>query len=643
MISLFRAGKLRQFSDSNNSGLSSEQLIHSIRRRQQELVGQSANDLAQLFQDLRGEWPPSLAINPTQKQLIDAAAIVCQASLLALGVQLYDVQILAGLTLARGQIAEMATGEGKTLTAAMPAAIYALYGRGVHLSTSNEYLAERDCQQLRPLYQSLGLTVDCLTAHQNSREKQAAYHCDITYGPGYEFGFDYLRDQVRLRQRSQRRLGETFLNVMRHQESDYADTLQRCLAVSIVDEIDNVLIDDAASPLMLSDQPAGEATDALAHRVANQIAQRLRASIDFELIFTTGAIRLTSTGLGHIWENAMAVPLKCVLRPWQNYVEQAIRARVLFCRDVDYVVQNGKVSIVDSTTGRIFAERTWRDGLHQAIEAKENLPISSEVKGTAQITRQRFFRLYPRLCGMTGTATGSEQEYHEMYGLNVTTIPLRLPSRRLILLPRFFANEASKWAAITDDVSQLHSQRQPVLIGVRSIVKSELMADLLRSRGVAFQLLNGKQDADEAEIIAKAGHGGAVTIATNMAGRGTDIRPNEAGLNAGGLRVIVTEHHNEQRIDRQLIGRSARQGEVGSARMYVSADDDLLCEYGEPLRRRMRVATGHGGELTRSWTADVRRIQASAEREGYLRRRELYQQDGLHESLLTKLTGRSVK
>ncbi len=635
MISLFRRRKLPEL-----RGLA---LAHSVRLQQQELVGVVTKDLAKRFNDLRDNWPASSLLNPSGSERIHAAAVVCEAAKRALGIQLFDVQILAGLTLSQGRIAEMATGEGKTLTAALPAAIYSLFGLGVHVSTSNGYLAERDCQQLRPLFETLGLTVGCLTDDQCTPEKQVAYRCDITYGPGYEFGFDYLRDQVQLRQGVHRRLGQTFLDVMRnHQAVDFR-SIQRPLAIAIVDEIDNVLIDDAVSPLLLSDTPSGIATDAQAHLAAHQVANQLQPRIDFEVTASTGSIQLTPIGLERIWTNSDAIPLKCVLRPWQNYIEQALRARVLFQRDVDYVIQKDKIAIVDSTTGRIFSERIWRDGLHQAVEAKEQLPITAEMKGAARITRQRFFQLYRRLCGMTGTAIGSEQEFCELYGLNVTAIPPRLPNLRVQLPSRFFSHQEAKWSAIASEVQQLHRRHQPVLIGTRSIAKSEQMAHSLKRLGLPFELLNGKQDADEAAIVSNAGRHGAITIATNMAGRGTDIRPDDVALKAGGLCVIATEHHDVQRIDRQLIGRSARQGERGCARLFVSADDDLLSTYGELLQNQLKASASRSGELFGDWSSRVRRIQAIAEREGYLLRRRLFQDDQKRDMLLNRLSGQSLE
>lgn len=622
------------------STLTNEQMASSVRSRQHLLSNLSLSQIRQRFEDVRLDSPQLINIDCHQSLAIEASALIAEAALRVLNVHLYDVQLLAGLTMFSGQIAEMATGEGKTITAAIPAAMNALFGCGVHVITSNAYLAERDCKLLRPLFESLGLTVGCLTAKSSMEEKRNAYLCDVTYGPGYEFGFDYLRDQVRLRQKTNDRLGAAVIDVMRGTGWG-REALQRPLAAAVVDEIDNVLIDDALSPLVLSDRPS-QVVGAAGYAAARLAASRLIIHDDFDLNPMNGAVVLSHSGEQKIWEDARLIPLQGLMRPWRNYVEQALRAEMVFRRDVDYIVRDGKIALVDRTTGRIFADRTWRDGLHQAIEAKENLEITEEITEAAKITRQRFFRLYPRLCGMTGTARGSEAEFKEFYGLDVTQVPLRLPSRRTLLSPRFFRDEPSKWLAIGRDVEQRQRTGQPVLVGTRSIAKSEHAAEVLRSMGIDAQVLNGKQDLDEAAVIANSGQHGAVTIATNMAGRGTDIRPSSQSLKAGGLHVIVTEHHDVGRIDRQLIGRSARQGEVGSACLFVSAEDDLLARYGDKVAEKMRNTASNSGELSNAWEKEVRVVQSRAERDGYVQRRLLNLNEGRHERLLGKLSGESL-
>lgn len=602
-------------------------LVGQVRDIQRQLQNVSDRELKDRADDLRGEF--ELSQRCSNEALTQAFALIGCAAQRTLGISFYDVQFQAGLSLVRGQVAEMQTGEGKTFAAAFPAIVFSLFGRGVHVATSNAYLAQRDCDLLRPLFEMLGATAGITLTQTPPDQKRVAYHCDITYGPGCDFGFDYLRDQVTLRQAPQSRLGEDFLAILRGQEQRAATTLQRGLNAVIVDEIDNVLLDDACSPLLISQSSERPAPDAAAHEAARHLCDALVSGQDFTFDRLTGGIRLTEAGLARIWADAESLPLRVVVRPWQSYVEQALRAKHHFRRDVNYIVRDGKVVIVDESTGRIFEERSWRDGLHQAVEAREGLAINAEKESLATVTRQRFYRIYEKLCGMTGTAIGSEAEFQQIYRLDVTRIPTHRPNRRQLLPPKYFATADAKWMAIAHEVKRLHDRGQPVLIGTRSIVSSEHLADLLKSRGIDLQLLNGKQDADEASIISAAGRTGSVTIATNMAGRGTDIKPDADALRVGGLHVIVTEHHDAQRIDRQLVGRAARQGDVGSAQFFVSADDDLLVRYGDWLRRVMqRSAPQTGtGELSNDFSVAVRKVQIEAERQRSLERRQLFLED----------------
>lgn len=571
--------------------------------------------------------------------LAEACALVCVAASQTLGHSLYDVQLLSGLAMARGSIAEMATGEGKTFAAAVPAFIHSLAGRGVHVNTSNEYLSQRDCEQLQPLFEFLDTSCGHIAAQQPHGEKTDAYRCDITYGAGSEFGFDYLRDQITLRQTPETDLGEDFLGILRgHQRHAHA-TLQRELAVAIVDEIDNVLIDDAASPLLLSGQPDGLATDAEAHLAAKKLADDLVEGHDYHVDSSQGSISLTDAGKTRVWETTDSAPLKCLLRPWNIYVQQALRARTLFRRDVQYVIRDEEVVIVDQSTGRLFEDRSWRDGLHQAIEARENVPITGEKHALAKISKQRFFRLYPVLCGMTGTATGSESEFNEFYRLPVTRIPLRKPSQRVQLKDRVFAQEDAKWSAIAAEIKRIHAAGQPILAGTRSIAKSELLAERLVDLSIPFEVLNGKQDADEADVISRAGELGAVTISTNIAGRGTDIRVPPESLERGGLCVLATEHHDSSRIDRQLVGRAARQGEPGTAAFFLSADDDLLTRYGEWLSTVIRKSNTSKGQTTVEMSSSVRKVQLQAERSQFLQRRALFLEDGRRDVVMSRING----
>ncbi|NQV28972.1 MAG: preprotein translocase subunit SecA [Rhodopirellula sp.] len=633
------ATKHRERRTARHTARSDRALVAAIRQLEAQLINTDQRELQDRADELRSRRYQRRPDWLSDKVLTEASALTCVAARQTLGHSLYDVQLLAGLAMTRGSVAEMATGEGKTFAAAIPAFIHSLAGRGVHVSTSNEYLSRRDCEQLRPLFEFLDASCGHISAQQRPVEKSAAYRCDITYGAGAEFGFDYLRDQITLRQKPATRLGEDFLEILRGRKLPLHNTLQRGLAVTIVDEIDNVLIDDAGSPLLLSGQPEGLATDAEAHLAARQLASDLMEGHDFHVDSGRGAIHLTDAGKTRVWEATDNAPLKCLLRPWNMYVEQAIRARMLFRRDVHYVVRDEEVIIVDQSTGRLFEDRTWRDGLHQAIEARENVPITGEKQGLARITKQRFFRLYPVVCGMTGTATGSEREFAEFYRLPVTRIPLRKPSQRKLLSERVFTSASAKWTAITQQIKQLHAAGQPVLVGTRSIAKSEHLAERLSHLSIPFELLNGKQDADEADVISRAGEVSAVTISTNIAGRGTDIRLTSDSLNRGGLCVLATEHHDSSRIDRQLIGRAARQGEPGSAAFFLSANDDLLTRHGDWLNKAITRSKSNNGELSVAMSSSVRKVQLQAERAQFLQRRALFLDDARRDVVMSRICG----
>ncbi len=614
-------------------------LVSDIRRRASQLTQITPRELSDRADDLRATLHNSREFDFNADTRATAFSLVAEAAKRTLGIEFYDVQLQAGLVLTSESVAEMKTGEGKTYAAVLPTFLYSLAGRGVHLATSNAYLAKRDCEMLKPLYESLGATVGLIESDASSDEKQAAYSCDVTFAAGCEFGFDYLRDQVTLRQLAERPLGTEFLRLLRGGATTSRSTLQRPLAASIVDEIDNVLLDDACSPLLLSMDSDRPAEDAAAHLAARQLADRLTEPEDVVINRASGSIRLTVQGHSRTWENADQLPLKCLLRPWTNYVEQALRAKHFFRRDVHFVIKEQKVVIVDASTGRLFEERTWRDGLHQAIEAREGVPITSEKSSLARVTRQRFSRLYDRLCGLTGTATGSETEFRDVYRLSVSPIPTHRLSRRQLLPPRFFVSSDAKWDAVALAVRDLHLQGRPVLIGTRSISASERIAATLTDARLPFRLLNGVQTEDEAAIIAQAGQTGAITIATNMAGRGTDIKLDATALAAGGLHVIATEQHDSNRVDRQLIGRAARQGDPGSAQFFVSADDDLLVQHGNWLRSEMQRLTNRSGEITSDLTKPLRRVQAHAEQTHDRQRRQLFLSEGQRDATLTRLMG----
>ncbi len=566
--------------------------------------------------------------------LVAGLALACEALRRSKGIRLYDVQLIAAMAMSHRCVAQMQTGEGKTFVALTAAIHLAMAGRGVHVITPNTYLAERDEQLASSVAAPLGLSVALLPERADAAKKTPAYDADITYGTGHEFGFDYLRDQLTLRQQAQERPGERLLRQLDPASSSQRLTMQRGLIYAVVDEADSVLIDDASSPLVLSFGSNDRAPDADAHLTAKALAAQLKQGDEFLLETSTGRIALTEAGVRRCYADDVAIPVLQLVRPWTEYVQQALRARYLFKRDVHYVVQNGEVRIVDETTGRIFEDRSWQDGLHQAIEASQDLKIVAEKYSVAQVTRQRFFRLYENLSGMTGTAVGCERELHDVYNLQVEEIPLRVPSQRIVYSTRFFSKAAARNAAVIDAAIACRNQGRAVLIGTRSISDSEILARGLESHGVPFELLNGIQNADEAEIVSKAGQPGAITIATNLAGRGTDIALHEDVRQRGGLHVIVTECQTSGRMDRQLIGRCARQGDPGSAEILVSAEDTLVVQYGPWLANALCREADQNAEVHADFTSQLNRIQAAAERQQYAARVNMLRRDIARDSLL---------
>lgn len=568
--------------------------------------------------------------------LVAATALAVEALRRGHAVELYDVQILATLQLTGGRIVQMQTGEGKTFVAIAGAAVLALHGRGVHVMTPNAYLAERDHASAEQALLHLGLTAGLTPEQGDPEDKKRAYDCDVTYGTGHEFGFDYLRDQLALRQQTSEPLGQSILRRLRDPTPVRRATLQRGLRFAVVDEADSVMLDDAVSPLVLSQAVPGDAPDAAAHRLAATLASQLQRDEHFHWNPTSGQLRLTDAGRNRCYEDDIDVPTAVLLRPWTSYVEQALRALYAFRKDVHYVVSDSEVRIVDQTTGRIFEDRSWQDGLHQAIEAREGIPITPEKAALARISRQRLFRLYDRLCGMTGTAVGCEAEFQKVYGCSVSDIPLNRTSQRRLSPTRYFATRDAKLDAVATDAIVRHRSGQPVLIGTQSIADSEDLARRLSAAGVEFQILNGLQDAAEADIVSQAGQPSAVTIATNLAGRGTDIDVPPAALRCGGLHVIVAECQLSGRMDRQLIGRSARQGQPGSAQIFVSADDALISRFGPWLAAAIQREADNSEEAMADFSKPLRRLQRLAEKQQFLARMELLQSDTKHDALWQK-------
>jgi len=528
--------------------------------------------------------------------LPEAFAVVREAAKRTLGERHYDVQLIGGIVLHEGKIAEMATGEGKTLVATLPAYLNSLTGKGVHIVTVNDYLAKRDSEWMGTIYRFLGLSVGVIVHELNDQERKKAYGCDITYGTNNEFGFDYLRDNMKF---------------------DIQDYVQRELHYAIVDEVDSILIDEARTPLIISG-PTEESTDK--YYQINRIIPYLKKGKDYQIEEKSHTAFLTEEGVAQV-ERLLRIENLYDPRHIEtlHHVNQALKAHTLFKRDVDYVVKEGQVIIVDEFTGRLMPGRRWSDGLHQAVEAKENVRIENENQTLATITFQNYFRMYEKLAGMTGTADTEAAEFRKIYNLDVVVIPTNMPLIRINHSDVIYKTEEEKFRAVVREIEELHRMGRPVLVGTISIEKSERLSFLLKKKGIPHNVLNAKHHEREAEIIAQAGRLGAVTISTNMAGRGTDIllggnpkflartmveekedpeemqrayekayqkalhivqQEKEKVVQLGGLHVIGTERHEARRIDNQLRGRSGRQGDPGSSRFYLSLEDDLMRIFG---------------------------------------------------------------
>ncbi len=489
--------------------------------------------------------------------LPEAFAVMREAAKRVLGERHYDVQLVGGVILHRGQIAEMKTGEGKTLTSTLPVYLNALTGKGVHLVTVNDYLAARDADWMGEVYQFLNMSVGKIVHGLDDDERREAYAADITYGTNNEFGFDYLRDNMKF-----------------HLD----DFCQRRFNYAIVDEVDSILIDEARTPLIISG-PADISTDL--YKSVDRIMSKFKKDEHYSVDEKARQVALTEDGIS-LGEDLLKVDNLYDPSSIEqlHHLNQALKANILFQKDVDYIVTGGEVVIVDEFTGRTMEGRRFSDGLHQALEAKENVKIKSENQTFASITYQNYFRMYDKLAGMTGTADTEAPEFQKIYNLSVVVMPTNMPMVRTDYADVIYKNEAAKYRAITDEIKTKHESGQPVLVGTISIDVSEKIAVMLKKIKVPHDVLNAKQHEREAEIIATAGEAGKVTIATNMAGRGTDIKLGEGVVEAGGLHILGTSRHESRRIDNQLRGRAGRQGDPGSSRFYLSLEDDLLRIFG---------------------------------------------------------------
>ncbi len=528
-------------------------IVKKVNSLEETIEKLSDEELRQKTEEFKGRLKKGETLDDI---LPEAFAVVREASKRVLGLRHYDVQIIGGVVLHQGRISEMRTGEGKTLVATLPSYLNALAGKGVHIITVNDYLAKRDRDEMGRVHEFLGLTVGVIIHGQTQIEKQQMYNCDITYGTNNEFGFDYLRD-----------------NMVVYKE----EKVQRELNYVIVDEVDSILIDEARTPLIISGQ-GDKSTDF--YRIADFFVKGLSEE-DYLIDEKRNSVILTDEGIAkaekyfHL-EN-YADPENMDI---QHHLVQALKANHIMKNEKDYIVKDGEVVIVDDFTGRLMEGRRYSDGLHQAIEAKEGVKVEKESKTLATITFQNYFRMYTKLAGMTGTAETEEAEFREIYGLDVIVIPTHMPIARVDNPDVVYKTIKGKYKCLVDEIAETHKKGQPVLVGTVSIDKSEVISAMLKKKGIPHQVLNAKYHEREAEIVALAGQKGAVTIATNMAGRGTDIKLGEGVVELGGLKILGTERHESRRIDNQLRGRSGRQGDPGESRFYICLEDDLMRIFG---------------------------------------------------------------
>jgi preprotein translocase subunit SecA len=556
--------------------------------------------------------------------VLNALAAVREAAERSTGLRPFPVQIMGSLALYRGYLAEMATGEGKTLTAGLAAVLAGWTGRPCHVVTVNDYLARRDAEWLQPLYGFCGLTAACVTGQMPPAERARGHVADVTYTTSKEILADFLRDRLSLGKK-QSAAGRIIQAIWRPDNTAGLGAVMRGLHTAIVDEADSVLIDEAVTPLIISGPTGDESADE-AYEAAWSVATRLKQGVDYRVnaryrdlaILPAGYAKIETLGIEFhgFWRTA---------RRQIELIQQALTAREYFHKGKQYVVEDGKVVIVDEFTGRLMPMCKWRHGLHQVIEAREGVELSPPDETLARLSFQRFFRLFRKLSGMSGTAREAAAEFWHIYRLPVITIPANRPCQRRELRDRVFPDQQSKWNAVVGEIARLHATGRPLLIGTRSIDFSEMLAGHLRERGLVFSLLNATRHREEAEIIAGAGQCGRITLATNMAGRGTDIALGPGVAEQGGLHVLATERHESRRIDRQLYGRAGRQGDPGSAQAFVSADDELLRRFSPQLLRwsLKRAVESRGVGAHRLATGIFALAQHTAQKQAFHQRRQV--------------------
>jgi preprotein translocase subunit SecA len=600
------------------------QTISAINQYGKEYEIRSDAELAETTKDLRIQLHKQ---GMTADLTHQAFALVRETAQRTINMRHFDCQLMGGWVMVHGQLAEMETGEGKTLTATLAAATAALAGIPVHIVTVNDYLVARDAESMGPIYQALGLTVAAVTADMDESARRAGYSSDITYCTNKQLAFDYLRDRI-LIGNDQGRL-RLQLERLHDQNARTGRLFLRGLCFAIIDEADSVLIDEARTPLIIS-RKCNSSEEEQTYRQAMTLAEKLAVGSHFSIDQKSRVVKLNDNGsaylaeiapsLGTVWKSA---------RQREELVHQALSAHHLYTRDRHYLVDDNKVMIIDENTGRVMADRSWERGLHQMIEIKEGCEITGRQEHLARLTYQRFFRRYLRLAGMTGTAQEVQHELWSVYHLAVTRIPTNKPTRRTETGQRIYGDKTLKWSAVVKRIRRLQEKGRPVLIGTRSVGDSELLSELLQETGLKHQVLNARQDAHEAEIISKAGQKGCITVATNMAGRGTDIPLGEGVTEIGGLHVIATECNDARRIDRQLYGRCGRQGDPGSYESLLCLEDEILQHHLGPIARAiLKSTTRLNNGVTNKISLSAMRLAQVARERNYLRmRKDLLQMD----------------
>lgn len=610
-----------------------DEFVRQARAMQKQWSVQSLDELSAHFSQLQHSDDLSQyeSLSQYERRFVEATGLILEVVRRLKGFSLHDVQVAGAGAAASGTIIEMQTGEGKTIVCGVAALIRSVFDSSVHVATTNDYLAERDQAENKPLFDALNVSSSVLKQSYNPSQTRSAYRDQITYGPGYLFGFDYLRDQATLRKAEELVLGRDVLQAI-HGTDIRQQLSQTVHNTIIIDEADSVLIDEATTPLILSApnsqiSPEGNRDAIKAFLAAKEVGEILEEETHFHIDRVKRQIQLTKSGEQEAYRLVRGTEPMRLEQPWSDYVKNALYAVHFLNRDEHYVVHEGEIRLVDQFTGRILEDRQLRGGLHQAVEASENVAIKPANVVTARLTRQRYFQLYDLVAGMTGTVRGNESEIEHFYSVKTSVFEPNAESKRSEIQPRFFASWQAKLKAIVLDVAELHRGGRPVLIGTRTILESRLVEAELQNSGLSCIVLNGIQDASEAEIVAEAGQVGAITVATNMAGRGTDIKLSCKARELGGLHVICTQRHTSQRIDRQLLGRCARQGDPGSFRFYISADDDLFQSHAPELGQKILKRVDSSGETHRDFTAEILNLQSRIEQQQFELRRSLVRHD----------------